>query len=453
MLKIITDYIKKQFYISHKGLIIGYGENILTGKKQIVSIPYDTANRHTYILGATGSGKTVLMRNLAYQVIKDGYGLLFFDMKGSNSGSGPLKDIWLACCEADRMSDFVYLSPIDNVIPTATWNPLLHGDASLVANKLFDAFYNIAANARFYEDVKFDVLLKLVTCAKSTNRPFTFSTLAEALSSPEKLVQFGNKAQGKEKEMILEMAREWKSNPMQFVKNIKGTAVALQRLSMSYPAKIVETTDPTLNLAEAIEKRKVIYCLLPTLLAKESMRHIAKMLLSELKAIAGEILNYSKKKAKYFVLIDEFEEFVFPAIKDIFNKAREAGISMVIAHQTLADINYETESESFSRSLIDNTATKIFLQTNSRESAEYFAGIIGEYQQIPILSKWVKPRYIVPPEILMGKNALYEAGLTVGEAIVKIDADIFRVKIPYSHRREKIQMGEDIPYPGKKQGS
>lgn len=428
------------------GMVIGYGHDYLLGKKTVVSIPWETANRHTYILGSTGSGKTVLLRNLAYQVVKAGYGLLFIDLKGG--GESPIKDIWIACCEEDRKEDFVYLSPIDEKLRTATWNPLLDGDANIVANKLYDAFHNMAIDAQFYEDVKFDVLLKIVSAAKATGKPFTFSLLAEALSSQENLERLAMACPpGREREMIFALVREWKANTMQFVKNTKGTAVALQRLSMSYPAKIVETTKPSLSLHDAIERRKVIYCLLPTLLAKESMRHIAKMLLSEIKTVAGKILNYSSKQAKFFIMIDEFEELVFPAMKDLFNKAREAGISIVIAHQTLSDINYETGSPDFGKSLIDNTATKIIMQTKSKDSAEYLARIIGELMPVPMLSRWMPTRYIVPPDVLMGKNAAYENGLDIGEAIVKLDAEIYRVRIPYPERRSRIEVGKDVPFP------
>lgn len=446
LINIAANKIQKNF--TSDGLVIGYGENILMLKKQFVTIPWPVANRHIYVIGSTGSGKTVLLRNLAYQAVKAGYGLLYIDMKGGYGTMNSLKDIWLACNETNRTDDFVYLSPVDEQIPSATWSPLLNGDGPAVANKLFEALQNTASNAQFYEDVKFDILQKLILAAKSTGKVFTFGNLAKAFSSRENLLRFASYANGREKAMIYELADEWKTNQMQFVKNTKGTAVTLQRMSIGYPAKILETTTPSLDLSEAVEKRQVIFCLLPTLLAKESMRHIAKLLLSELKHTCGQILNFSNQKAKFFIIVDEFEEMVFPAIKDLFNKAREAGINMVIAHQTISDISYEIGSD-FGKSLVDNTATKIVLQLKSKDSAEYFSEIIGKYTPIPIVSKWINPEHIVPPGVLVGKNAFYENGLGVGEAITKIDADIFRVKIPYPQRRDNYVLGVNLPYPSR----
>ncbi len=434
--------------LSQEGLTIGYGENVLTFEKQLVSIPWNIANRHVYIIGATGSGKTVLLRNLAYQAVRAGYGLLYIDMKGGQGTMEAFRDIWLACNETGRQDDFVYISPVEAQIPckTGTWSPLISGDGATVTNKIYETLQVSSPNAQFYEDVKFDVLQRLIFAAKSTNKIFTFGTLAKALSSRGNLLKFGIYANENEREAIFELAEEWKTNPSQFSKNIKGTAVTLQRLSVGLPAKILETTSPTVDFADAVEKRQVLFCLLPTLVARKSMRHIAKLLLAEIKYICGEILNFFEKKTKFFIIIDEFEEMVFPAIKDMFNKAREAGINMIIAHQTISDINYEI-GDDFAKSLVDNTATKIIMQVKSHESAEYFSDIIGKYAPIPIVKKWFNPTHIVTPGILAGKNAFYENGLGVGEAIAKIDANIFRVRIPFPKRRNAVVLGKDLPYP------
>lgn len=431
-----------------EGIVVGYGIDIITSEKKIVRIPFPIANRHTYILGATGSGKTVLLRNLAYQIVRAGYGLLFFDMKGGKGSEDAMKDLWLACLESGREDDFIYFSPIESYCESATWNPLLEYDATITTNTIFDALRSMNENTAFYEDIKYDVLLKLITALKSIGKPFKFGDIAQILSDQSKVEELGNACNGRERSIVFGLLNDWKANPMQFVKNITGTKVTLQRLSTdALIKKIVETTTPTLSLKEAVEKRKVIFCLLPTLFAKESMRNIAKMMLSNIKTVAGELLNVDKRKTKFFIIVDEFEELVFPAIKDMFNKAREAGISMIVAHQTMQDLKYETGSDAFGKSIIDNTATKIIMQIKSRETAEYLSDIIGHYQDIPFFSKYMKLDYIVPPETLMGKNSLYTAGLDVGEAITKIDGDLYRINVPWPGRREKIQLGKDIPFP------
>lgn len=449
MLKKILENIKKNLFKQVNGnIILGLGRDLLDDKKALVSLDWKLLNRHVYLLGATGSGKTTLLKNIAYQAVRNGYGVLFIDMKGGEGTIDVIKNMWLGCIESQREEDFVYLSPIE-IIPglkSATWNPLLRGDAATVANKVFDALRSMNLNAKFYEDVKFDVILKLISAAKLTGKPFTFRTLANALSSMTSLSEFANKIPNSpEKKMLYDMINEWESNTYQFVKNVKGTVVTLQMLSMSYPAKVLETHSPTFDLCEAVEKRRVVFCLLPTLLAKESMQQIAKMLLSELKTVAGELLT-AGKSTKFVVIVDEFEEMIFPAAKDLFNKAREAGIAMIVSHQTLADIEYES-NEAYALSLMDNTATKIFMQMKSAKSAELAAKTVGSYQPLPFISNYINLNYIVPPDIFMGRNKLYEQGLRVGEAIAKLDSKIYKVIVPMPLRRNKLVLGKDIPLP------
>lgn len=437
---------KIQEQMNKNGVFLGKGTDILSGNNEFVFIPWPVLNRHTYLLGATGSGKTTLLRNIAYQIALSGAGVLFLDMKGGETTEKVIRDLYLACINSGRPEAFTLISPVDVMgIPSAQWNPLFHGNDGVVANKLYEAFRSFSENAKFYEDVKFDVLLKIVTAMKKTKKAFTFSTMVQALRSPDHLRELARIAGGKEGEALIDMASEWETNKMQFVKNVKGTLVNLQMLSMSYPAKILETITPTFVLSEAVEKHKVIYCLLPTLYAKESMRQIAKMLLSELKTLAGDLCT-SRKKANFFVIIDEFEEVAFSSVRDLFNKAREAGINLIVGHQTVADIEFET-SESFAESIMDNTATKIFLQMKSAKSAELAAKTIGQYPAIPLVSKWIHLKYLIEPDIFMGKNSLRSDGLQIGEAIVKVDANIYRVKIFWNIHREKIKLGKDIPFP------
>lgn len=185
--KLFQEFIQKRIEktVNQKGIVLGYGINIFDEKKQLVTLPHQILNRHVYLLGATGSGKTTLLRNFAYQAVKSGYGILFIDMKGGEGAKEAIRDIWLGCLESGKKDSFVYISPIEIIegLKTATWNPCLRGDSAVVANKIFDALRNVAVNAQFYEDVKFDVILKLVSAAKKTKKPFTLKTLATALSS------------------------------------------------------------------------------------------------------------------------------------------------------------------------------------------------------------------------------------------------------------------------------
>ena len=102
-------------------------------------LPDSARVRHTHIVGATGSGKSVLLENLILSDIQRGHGMVIIDPKGDYSF---MKRVEKACGEAGRGRDFKLLStsPMEN---SAVWNPCGLGNVSELQSK----FYNSAIYA------------------------------------------------------------------------------------------------------------------------------------------------------------------------------------------------------------------------------------------------------------------------------------------------------------------
>ena len=80
--KLTLDY-------SFKGASIVVGAAMLNGEcivGETVKIPLKTLNRHGLIAGATGTGKTKTIQNLAEGLSKNGISVLMMDIKGDLSG-------------------------------------------------------------------------------------------------------------------------------------------------------------------------------------------------------------------------------------------------------------------------------------------------------------------------------------------------------------------------------
>ena len=82
----------------------GAGETIL-------SIEENQRNRHTYILGQTGTGKSTLLRNLITADIEAGRGVGFLDPHGSEA------EAILNCIPAKRIRHTIYFNPQDTEFP------------------------------------------------------------------------------------------------------------------------------------------------------------------------------------------------------------------------------------------------------------------------------------------------------------------------------------------------
>ena len=83
------------------------GDNEFRGKKKEIRLSDNDRRRHTYIIGATGMGKSVLLSNIACQDMAAGRGFAFIDPHGD-----VVEDI-LSKVPEDRIDDVIYFDPGD----------------------------------------------------------------------------------------------------------------------------------------------------------------------------------------------------------------------------------------------------------------------------------------------------------------------------------------------------
>jgi hypothetical protein len=402
----------------HNKIFLGMGKSITKAEdERPIDIPESILDRHIYLAGATGSGKTMLLRLLAYQLIRAGYGVLFIDMKGEHK---VWEDMWRACCFSGRQNDFTYFSPIvgSDKFPRTTvkWNPLILGDANVVTSKIMDAIGNDDPASGFYEKVKYDVLFSIISCMKKIDAVPTLKDIAFVLDAPanmETLIKIT--PEGQAKQGLQNKLKEWNTNPRLWLQNYIGTKVAIQELCTGLQGTLCNAVKPTLSVTDMIEKGGVTYCYLPTMMAKTAMSSVGKLLFSEIKTVAANIqVSNGTKKTKFAIIMDECEELYSPVIKCLFSKARPVGINMIVGHQTITDIDYEVRNKNFVLSIMDDIATKLIMQIMNKTSAKWLIENAG----VPI-----------SPNHLMEKSSLNNDGLEVGELIAKIDEEIYKVKV------------------------
>jgi len=85
------------------GILLGYNE--FRGVKKQIRLSDEDRRRHAYFIGATGSGKSVLLKNLAYQDMMDGRGFAFIDPHGDAA-----EDL-LGMVPPERVDDVIYFNP------------------------------------------------------------------------------------------------------------------------------------------------------------------------------------------------------------------------------------------------------------------------------------------------------------------------------------------------------
>lgn len=91
------------------GLLLGY--NVFRGSKKPVRIGLSDRQRHMYVVGQTGTGKSTFLENLALQDMLRGDGFAFVDPHGDTA------EKLLAMVPKERTEDVIYFCPSDMAYP------------------------------------------------------------------------------------------------------------------------------------------------------------------------------------------------------------------------------------------------------------------------------------------------------------------------------------------------
>ena len=87
------------------GVLIGVNE--FRGEKKEIRLSVEDRRRHVYVIGSTGMGKSVFMRNIAYQDMREGRGFAFIDPHGD------VVEELLSMIPKERIDDVIYFDPSD----------------------------------------------------------------------------------------------------------------------------------------------------------------------------------------------------------------------------------------------------------------------------------------------------------------------------------------------------
>ncbi|HVX23814.1 MAG TPA: ATP-binding protein [Candidatus Saccharimonadales bacterium] len=95
--------------IPEEGLLLGY--NVFRGAKKPIRLSLADRQRHMYVVGQTGTGKSTYLENLALQDMLNGNGFAFVDPHGD------VAERLLAMVPKERTEDLIYFSPADTDFP------------------------------------------------------------------------------------------------------------------------------------------------------------------------------------------------------------------------------------------------------------------------------------------------------------------------------------------------
>lgn len=133
--------------------------------------------------------------------------------------------------------------------------------------------------------------------------------------------------------------------------------------------------DRIIQMRRLIEKNEVAYFWLPAAIESISVREIGKLALFCLVSAAIARQRDGMKTKTVYVVVDEFQRLAGENFSILLEQARSFGVSLILANQTLSDLN--TPSKDLRPSIRTNTRTKFFFSVTEPEEIENLSSLSG----------------------------------------------------------------------------
>ena len=377
-----SDEVFGDFMTTKKGIRFGYTRD--NGLPVDVEDGYLT--RHCAIIGQSGVGKTTLGEYLLWQQAVRGGGFIFIDAKLDAATRDKLNLMMQLCGRGDEF----YVLNVDQPENSNTYNPILKGDADEVASRLLNLLPSTenSPGADFFRQQANYALTVLTGALKSAKRRYDFSDLAILLQSDRALESILRLPLEPEARMTLEVflnqfRKKDKGGASLDINKVKevlgGMSGRIALFSQGKFGRVFNTYVPEIDLTDIVVNNKCLYVMLPTMGKDQAALNLGKMILSDLRTAVYNVQglpSHLRPKPPFMVFADEMGSYVMSGIARLFEQARSAGICMIPAFQTFA--NLRTVGPDFEDSIIGNTWNKVYFKMASRDSPETAAEIIGK---------------------------------------------------------------------------
>ena len=332
-----------------EGIILG--KNIFRGEERIVPILKDDRRRHFYIVGQTGTGKSVLLQEMIKQDMEAGEGVTLIDPHGD------MAERVLELVPAERIEDVIYFNPADFERPLGLnmleYDPKYPEAKTFVVNELIEIFeklYNLKAQGfggPIFEQYMRNSLLLVMEDPESGN---TLIEVPRVLSDTSFRKYKLSKCQNIVVKNFWELEAEKAggeaalANMVPYITSKMNVFIAndLMRPIISQPKS-------AFNLREIMDEGKILIINL----CKGKLGDINSYLLGMI--IVGKILISAlsradlpeEKRRDFYLYIDEFHNVTTRTITTVLAEARKYRLAMIFGHQYVGQLDEDTQKAIF----------------------------------------------------------------------------------------------------------
>lgn len=328
------------------GLFLGY--NLFRGVKKAIRMSLIDRQRHMYIVGQTGTGKSTFLENLALQDMLNGDGFAFIDPHGDTAEN------LLAMVPKERTEDVIYFCPSDMEYPLGLnmfefTNPdqkdFIIQETINMLYKLYDPNRQGIIGPRYEQIFRMSALTVMADPEGGTfvDIPKLFSDEAyvkEKLQhvTDQNVIDFWTK----------EMPASQRSNDFGEVKAWFVSKFGAF-LSNEMMRNIIGQTRSSFNLRDIMDNKKILIVNLSKGKTGDlNSKLLGMIFVMKFQAAAMSRVDTPEKDRQDFCLyVDEFQNFSTDSFATIMSEARKFHLNLIVANQFTTQLTEEIRDAVF----------------------------------------------------------------------------------------------------------
>ena len=322
--------------------IIFFAETTFRNMRRKFGIKLDDRRRHFYVIGKTGMGKTVMIKNMAIQDIQDGHGISFVDPHGEAA------EELLDFIPANRINDVIYFNPADIEYPIA-FNIMEKVDVRyrhLVAGGLMGVFKKI------WPDVwsaRMEYILNNCILALLEYPDATLLGVNRMLSD----IDYRKKVVEKITDPVIKAfwVQEYSRYTQRY--EVEATAAIQNKVGQFVSAPLIRNiigqVKSSINMRKIMDEGKILIMdLSKGRIGEDNSRLLGALMITKLQLAAMQRVDVPEEKRKdFFLYIDEFQNFATQSFISILSEARKYRLSLILGHQYITQMEEEVRDAVF----------------------------------------------------------------------------------------------------------
>lgn len=359
------------------------GKSVFRGQERPVYLLNPDRRRHVYIVGATGTGKSVLLSEMVLQDIRAGRGVCFIDPHDT------YEDV-LQLMPPERAEDVIYFDP-SNIDRPMGWNIMeahteqerhmtVTGFIGLLY-KLFDPHQTGIVGPRLEHSVRNAMLTVMEAEPKGTlievmrvlqdpGGPYLQELLPRV--SDQLVKRFWT-------EQIAATSEFHKSETLDYIVSKFGRFVTNKMIR-----NIIGQSQSSFDFRKVMDEGKILIInLAKGAIGEENSSFLGNLLVPKILVAAMSRQDIPQDQRRDFYLyVDEFQNFATPDFATILSEARKYALNLTVANQFIAQVEEDVKNAIFG-----NVGTKMAFRVGVADAqflAHEFAPTFGESDLLKI---------------------------------------------------------------------